>query len=1648
MACSIFRNSKTKEIERVLAPNGMESKLFSDIDNIMGPDAKEESLKLWAQVYTDQFKEWFGDWEKLEEAKREQKEIEGLAELANKVSDYVDDNGEPLLEDGFFTNKEGDSRLFYQTLQQSSADTAEDYVINTPLNDRVIEVVELSSQEVKQSEVAEPEVKEALDTKIIKFLEKIGVSIHAVDTIKDREGKVLDATAKAQLLNRIIQVVDGLEDIDTLPEEAAHFFVEMLGPGHPLMKDMMSKITGFKIYTRTVDQYKNQKAYRNPDGTINFDKLKKEAIAQVIAQHIIKFQQGDETDQKISTLMHWWNKLWDLVKSVFTKVEDNPFETAASKILEGDTSDLDVDAELSDEEYYQLTDPLQGLKADQNNITLDNSVDPRTGQKRHDYKYKNEKAKGSVTSVYVDRWLKKIFRSDQRSEKQKIIDLSKAGIGDIIHEQIQNIVKSWTYVDGTKRDEQGPIDITVPQIVYKKLNDYIQSVMSQYEPGTKFFSEIKIFDQKAKIGGSIDFLVVQNDGVVDIYDWKSQEIAKNQDDLKTYKETMYRIQLENYRKILQLQYGFQKFGKIRSIPIKTTYVSQKGTLTNVKDIEVGNIDPSMIPDNKSYLLPVTLKSESTGSNQLDLLIKKLNGIYDKIDKSSYTKEELYKKREELGQLRVTIRDLQLKGRIDRLVELGLLEYKKYAEMLKDRTIGGKDIQEALKILKVFSESGVLLYDLKEQYAEVIKNSNKKGQKEAFDEMNERFLTMTSRVSKLVVDLEEYQKEIVDALGKRNGIFNVLNPEAPLNFYRGTFSALSNIPRQGFRLFSKLLRLSQNERDAKFDKTTAQMLLLKKKFIAWTKSRNMSTDRAMEALLEIDSNGNWNGNFLRKYKPELREQRLKAIAKGDAKWLLENLIYDEESDAKYQAEEARITKLFNSISYAVDEQENEKIIQKKINDWKKNFKLYKEDGTLNQQALFNPENRFLRPSETFLSEKWKNLQKPENTVLKEMYEYFQGLIDYAEDLGMIDKKKGGFIPSMFKGKLDQLVFGDIKGLFSTKGFFENLQVDAGNQYTPEIDPTDGTVISKIPVYFTSDIGVEKEDGTMDYSKKSRDLFKVFGLWTAHMYNYEAMSNLEDEAQMILEVEKNKGSLVTDQFGNIKTENGQVKAQDINDKNASTLADFINYYLYDRINGKGSDVKVKAFGKEYSLLKSAQAALRFFSLKTLALNPLSGTSNFVGGNGNALFMAQKGLFFTKKSWAKAMYETVGNKKAKAALRFMNILGEGNSHFIIDELSLSNTNRLLKEDNFYVFMRMSDKAVQYPVAVAMMMEHMVVGDKIVNITDHVKSKYDYNNVFYDLSKEERKEMMNKIDAEVEQLQKTDSLYVKGEVDKDGNFSIAGIEKESEMFSDFRNKIKGVNKRILGNMSKDDVSKIRTTLIGSALMQFRNWMPEMLEERFEGLHYDDELQAWTYGKAHTIFSGIFFKNIPNLLKGITSNSGDDVIKMAKQKYEELKRDAYDKGEDFSISEGEFIDLYKANLKSMILELSTLLAFGAAVFSVVSGDDDRRNRNKGMKQYLARALKKYYNEFAFYYNPLEFTRLTKSPLPVVGLAEDLARFMGAVSSEAIGAATGNKKMQKSAKPMKYFFKMVPIAKELMIIQATYDDKFRKEWDIKIQPGY
>ena len=61
MACTVYRNPVTNEIDKVTTESGKTSKLFNSVVNL-GLD-KESALKKWAVTYTPTFKNWFQNGE-------------------------------------------------------------------------------------------------------------------------------------------------------------------------------------------------------------------------------------------------------------------------------------------------------------------------------------------------------------------------------------------------------------------------------------------------------------------------------------------------------------------------------------------------------------------------------------------------------------------------------------------------------------------------------------------------------------------------------------------------------------------------------------------------------------------------------------------------------------------------------------------------------------------------------------------------------------------------------------------------------------------------------------------------------------------------------------------------------------------------------------------------------------------------------------------------------------------------------------------------------------------------------------------------------------------------------------------------------------------------------------------------------------------------------------------------------------------------------------------------------------------------------------------------------------------------------------------------------------------------------------------------
>lgn len=128
---------------------------------------------------------------------------------------------------------------------------------------------------------------------LMKFMKKINPN--AIVT----EVENLDQNAVSLISDHIVLLKNGAL-LDELPEEVAHFYVE-LAPKE-LQDKMIKEVMNHKIYGETYEKYKNNPVYQK-DGKPNIQKIQKEAVAKLIAKTVKDIWDNPKTQSKFRTLI-------------------------------------------------------------------------------------------------------------------------------------------------------------------------------------------------------------------------------------------------------------------------------------------------------------------------------------------------------------------------------------------------------------------------------------------------------------------------------------------------------------------------------------------------------------------------------------------------------------------------------------------------------------------------------------------------------------------------------------------------------------------------------------------------------------------------------------------------------------------------------------------------------------------------------------------------------------------------------------------------------------------------------------------------------------------------------------------------------------------------------------------------------------------------------------------------------------------------------------------------------------------------------------------------------------------------------------------------------------------------------------------------
>ena len=289
----------------------------------------------------------------------------------------------------------------------------------------------------------------------------------------------------------------------------------------------------------------------------------------------------------------------------------------------------------------------------------------------------------------------------QFTPEEKTKNELKRKFGVKSHAFLEEIHSRYFNDDGTRRDVVGDRPIINDEVdaqVYVKLENYFSELVDKLsEDGHSplIFSEKIIYDPKLKEAGTLDLLAIDEEGTTHILDWKFLEVGKDRDDIARFKQEAFDIQLKRYKEILKNNYGIKKFGMNRAIPfllkierenpkdVKSPYV--------INGITAGTVDVSKIQDLR--LIPVSEKSESTGSKEIDELLGHINALMTQVGKETTTNDkEREFKSNRLNDMRKAIRLVQGRQILSPIIDIIENTKKQGSDIISEWNLLYKDNQ--------------------------------------------------------------------------------------------------------------------------------------------------------------------------------------------------------------------------------------------------------------------------------------------------------------------------------------------------------------------------------------------------------------------------------------------------------------------------------------------------------------------------------------------------------------------------------------------------------------------------------------------------------------------------------------------------------------------------------------------------------------------------------------------------------------------------------------------------------------------------------------------------------------------------------------------------------------------------------------------
>lgn len=147
-----------------------------------------------------------------------------------------------------------------------------------------------------------PEVSEMTYNNLVSFLKTLNPNFRV------EEVDNLDVDGLTSMKDFLIKVKNQAK-FSAMPEEVAHAYFELIPEDNTMKKDMLDNIVNYPIYSQTLSRYKE--VYLTPDGQPDYNKIKREAAAKLIAEYVTAIANDNYTRvNELGKARQSWFQRW------------------------------------------------------------------------------------------------------------------------------------------------------------------------------------------------------------------------------------------------------------------------------------------------------------------------------------------------------------------------------------------------------------------------------------------------------------------------------------------------------------------------------------------------------------------------------------------------------------------------------------------------------------------------------------------------------------------------------------------------------------------------------------------------------------------------------------------------------------------------------------------------------------------------------------------------------------------------------------------------------------------------------------------------------------------------------------------------------------------------------------------------------------------------------------------------------------------------------------------------------------------------------------------------------------------------------------------------------------------------------------------